>query len=91
MLALLYAAGWPAELHEQALTVAWCESKFSPAAGDHGQSLGIFQLNALWFRYAGVDVSLWSDPLTNARVAWVTYNYDLSRGQRAWQQWSCKP
>lgn len=89
---VLQAAGWPSELIPQALAVAWCESKWSPgASGDSGRSRGWFQLNvATWFPYADEDPAMWADPLVNARVAWATYNYDLSRGQRAWQQWSCR-
>ncbi len=92
-IAVLEAAGWPTELIPQALAVAWCESKWSPGAvGDSGRSMGLFQVNlATWFPYAGEDPSQWSDPLVNARVAWATYNYDLSRGYAPWKQWSCKP
>lgn len=91
-ISVLQAAGWPTELIPQALAVAWCESKWSPAAsGDSGHSRGWFQLNTMWFGYAGEDPAMWADPLVNARVAWRTYNYDISRGQRPWQQWSCKP
>lgn len=91
-IAVLQAAQWPTELIPQALAVAWCESKWSPGArGDSGRSVGWFQLNlATWFPYAGEDPSMWADPLVNARVAWATYNYDLSRGQPAWWQWSCR-
>ena len=90
---VLAAAGWPAELHDAALRVAWCESKYSPGArGDHGASVGLFQLNlATWFRYAGEDPAQWDDPVVNARVAWATYNYDVGRGSPPWKQWSCKP
>lgn len=92
MIAVLSASGWPTELHSQALAVSWCESKWSPGAvGDGGNSMGLFQLNWLWFGYAGEDSSQWADPYVNARVAWATYNYDLNRGQRPWQQWTCKP
>ena len=89
---VLAAAGWPAELHDAALRVAWCESKYSPGArGDHGASVGLFQLNLqTWFRYAGEDPAQWDDPVVNARVAWATYNYDIGRGSPPWKQWTCK-
>lgn len=91
--AVLVVAGWPVELLAEALTVAWCESKWSPnAVGDGGHSLGAFQLNKdTWFTYAGEDPAQWADPLVNARVAWAAYNYDISRGYVPWKQWSCKP
>lgn len=93
MRAILTVAGWPVELHDAALRVAWCESKWSPyAVGDGGHSLGAFQLNKdTWFSYAGEDPAQWADPLTNARVAWATYQYDIARGYTPFNQWSCKP
>lgn len=92
MRAVLTVAGWPVELHDQALSVSWCESKWSSAVGDGGNSLGIFQVNKdTWFTYAGEDPEQWADPLVNARVAWATYQYDIGRGYVPWKQWSCKP
>lgn len=93
MRAILTATGWPVELHDQALTIAWCESRYRPGAvGDGGNSLGLFQLNKdTWFTYAGEDPEQWADPLVNARVAWATYQYDIGRGYVPWKQWSCKP
>lgn len=64
--AVLRAAGAAEEWIAPMLTIAWCESKFSPLAkGDSGNSLGLFQLWRGWFR-AGEDPF---DALTNARVA----------------------
>jgi len=66
MRVLLAEAGAPAEWIAPMLTIAWCESKYSPGAvGDSGNSLGLYQLWSGWF-YAGEDPY---DPLTNARVA----------------------
>lgn len=91
MLAVLREAGWPTELHSQALAVAWCESKWSPyAMGDGGVSLGLFQMGIArpgwngWFRYFGVDESLAYDPVTNATVARLAY------AQSGWGPWSCR-
>lgn len=65
-IAVLRAAGAPEEWIPDMLTIAWCESKYSPhAKGDSGNSLGWFQLWSGWFR-AGEDPF---DALTNARVA----------------------
>lgn len=93
MRAVLAEAGWPAGLHDEALRVAWCESRWSPyAVGDGGNSRGLFQLNvATWFAYAGEGPEMWADPLTNARVAWAVMGYDAGRGYERWRQWSCKP
>lgn len=93
MRAVLTEAGWPAEWHDDALAIAWCESRWSPyAVGDGGNSRGLFQLNvATWFAYAGEGPEMWADPLTNARVAWAVMGYDAGRGYERWRQWSCKP
>lgn len=66
MRVLLAEAGAPAEWIAPMLTIAWCESKYSPGAvGDSGNSLGLFQLWSGWAQ-PGEDLF---DPLTNARVA----------------------
>lgn len=88
----LVAAGWEGELLEEAWRVALCESGHTAdARGDSGGSLGLFQLNPLWFFYAGVPLEQWADPIVNARVALVTYWYDVGRGYAPWTQWTCKP
>ena len=70
MRAVLVEAGWPAAWHDDALSVAWCESHWSPyAVGDGGNSLGAWQLWRGWWAAAGQDLGQWADPLTNARVA----------------------
>lgn len=70
MRAVLTEAGWPAEWHDDALAIAWCESHWSPyAVGDGGNSLGAWQLWRGWFGPAGYSVDQAFDPLTNARVA----------------------
>ena len=87
---VLTAAGWPVELHDQAMRVIDCESSFSPAA-TNVISWGLFQLVPLWFSYAGESFELWYDEYVNARVAWAAYQYDIGRGQAQWAQWQCKP
>lgn len=70
MRATLTLAGWPAELHDEALAISWCESRWSPyAVGDESNSLGLFQLWRGWWPAAGEHLDLWADPLVNARVA----------------------
>ena len=66
MIAVLRAAGAPEEWIPDMLTIAWCESHYSPGAvGDSGNSLGLFQLWSGWAQ-PGEDLF---DALTNARVA----------------------
>lgn len=89
----LTEAGWPVELHDEALRVAWCESRWeTDALGIGGTARGLFQIHlSPWFPYAGEPAESWADPLVNARVGWAVYQYDISRGQPAWTQWTCKP
>lgn len=70
MRAVLTEAGWPEELLAEALTVAYCESRYRPGAvGDGGNSLGLFQLWYGWARPAGYEPDHLYDPVVNARVA----------------------
>lgn len=69
----------------QAVSVAWCESKFSPWAVN-GQYVGIFQMGYSerqtygWYVRGG---NVW----TQVRSA---YNYFVASG-RDWSPWECKP
>ncbi|GIV82468.1 MAG: hypothetical protein KatS3mg051_2151 [Anaerolineae bacterium] len=87
---VLARAGWSGTELEQALAVAWCESRWSPGAvGDAGGSVGLFQLWTGWFAAFGVPVEQWDDPVVNARVALLV----LERRGR-WGGgggWSCAP
>lgn len=90
--ALLSQTAWPRGLWAQVKTVAWCESGWRPwAEGDHGNSRGLMQLNAIWFAYGGEDAAQWADPLVNLRAAWAAYQYDIGRGYEPWTQWGCSP
>jgi hypothetical protein len=90
MVAVLYSAGWPEELHRRALEVSYCESRWSPyAVGDGGRSLGLFQMQWSgagwrgWFIPAGEDEAMAHDPVVNARTAWWAYQ------RSGWGPWSC--
>lgn len=99
MEAVLAEAGWSGAALEEALAVAWCESRWSPWAtgaslpasegnlpqAQHGEIYGLFQLWGGWFPWAGEDLERWMDPVTNARVALHLYQRD------GWRQWQCKP
>lgn len=88
---LLVAAGWPAVLLGQAKSVITCESRGNASAVSSEGARGLFQLMPVWADYAGVSFDALFDPLVNARAAWATYNYDIARGQPAWNQWVCRP
>lgn len=79
------AAGWPQSLIPQAEAVAWCESRDRPSS-DNGRDLGLFQLDPIWFGYAGIPLNEWADPVQNARVALAVYDYSSG-----WGQWQCQP
>jgi hypothetical protein len=83
-------AGWPPELLDDLLDVAWCESRYDPLALN-GYMRGLMQVNTLWFDYSDTDRDRWTDPLVNLRVAYSVYEYDLARGNEPWAQWQCKP
>ena len=74
---------WPCE---EALAVAWCESRFDPSAVGAYGVLGLFQLWPGWFQWAGTDISMWDDPLVNSYTA-----YRVWASGRGWAPWTCKP
>ncbi len=84
------AAGWPADRLDQVARVAWCESRFRPDAVGYG-TYGLMQLIPFWFEATGTDFALWSDPVTNLRVALFAFASDAGSGSSAWGPWSCKP
>ncbi len=90
VIALAIEAGWPAELADHVARVAWCESRFRPDAVGYG-AYGLMQVVPLWFEYAGLDFSLWSDPVANLKAALAAYRYSEERGHAPWAAWSCKP
>lgn len=67
---------------EEALRVAWCESRYSTAA-TNGQYLGLFQMGS----YARSRYGHSSSALGQAQAA---YRYFLASG-RDWSPWECKP
>lgn len=87
---LALQAGWPADRADQVARVAFCESRYRPGAIGYG-TYGLMQLVPLWFSASGTDFELWSDPLTNLRVALYAFETDMSYGNDPWAPWSCKP
>lgn len=67
---------------EQALRVAWCESRWHTGARN-GQYLGLFQMGS----YARGRYGHASDALGQAQAA---YRYFVESG-RDWSPWECKP
>lgn len=84
------AAGWPADRLDEVSRVAWCESRLRPDAVGYG-TYGLMQLIPYWFEATGTDFALWSDPVTNLRVALFAFAADIENGTTHWGAWSCKP
>ena len=95
----LIAAGIPAELHQDFIDVATCESRLDyTAIGDNGSSVGIMQIQwFLWKEWAvEQDENLayleWDNPVHNFQLAYfIQENYSLPRHRDRWEQWSAKP
>lgn len=70
VIAVLREAGAPEEWIPPLLTIAFCESRWSPyAVGDGGNSLGMFQLWYGWARPMGYTPDDLFNPLKAARTA----------------------
>lgn len=68
-----------------ACAIAFCESRYGAwAVGDHGASLGLFQIQPRWhqWRVPGEDLM---DADVNTRAAWL-----ISNGGRDWSAWTCR-
>jgi hypothetical protein len=83
-------AGWPADVLDQLVVVARCESH-NRAFATNGAVRGVMQVHTMWFSYTGLSIEAWDAPITNLQVAYGVYQYDLRRGNPAWAQWECKP
>ncbi len=70
----------------EACAVAWCESKYDPGAiGDHGNSLGLFQLWKGWAPWAGYTADQLLEPAVNATVALKVLGYrERWSGEGGW-------
>ena len=98
-LEVLTIAGWPVELHDEAVQVINCESWYGivDTVGDGGLAHGLFQIH--WHGWTSGYPEAFTDfkgdpfnPVDNARLALMIYQRDvvLYRGD-GWRQWSCKP
>lgn len=98
MVRVLQIAGWDSRYIPEALSVSHGESRWSPyAIGDSGTSYGLFQIKSQslgwdgWWLYFGFDVSRYYEPVYNAKLAWLIFNYERQRGYVRWSNWSVKP
>jgi len=84
------AAGWSPALVPDLQKVAWCESRYH-AHAEYLGARGLMQVLPFWFDFAGLDFSMWADPVTNLRAALVAYNEHLANTGDGWSAWTCKP
>lgn len=83
------ARTWPVDLVDEAIDVAWCESRGIPTARN-GRYRGLFQIGPVEFRKFGTG-SVY-DPIDNSKAAFAYYSYMENRRSGAgWNPWSCKP
>ena len=79
---------WPADLHDQALDIAYCESRGRPLAIGAAGEIGLFQIMpGYWQSFCAEHAAPGDlyDPVQNSRCA-------LAIWQRSgWQPWSCRP
>src|SRR3990167_206601 len=91
---VLTLAGWETSLHEQALFVSSCESRWSPEAiGDSGSARGLFQVHKVWADYIELPWIAAFEPVANAQMALGAYTYSIAKGYEPWAQWAerCRP
>jgi hypothetical protein len=84
------AAGWSVSQLDELTSVALCESDFHTHA-EYGGAFGLMQVMPVWFKEAGLDLSMWADPVTNLRAAKVAYDYSVREWGNGWVQWTCRP
>ena len=76
---------WPAELHDEVVEIAFCESSWNPAAvGDDGLALGLMQVRTDYHQALAKKYDLLS-PSDNLVAAWAIY----VQAQETFRPWSC--
>ena len=76
---------WPAELHDEVVEIAFCESSWNPAAvGDDGLALGLMQVRTDYHAALAEKYDLLS-PSDNLIAAWAIY----VQAQETFRPWSC--
>ena len=83
------AATWPVELVDEAINVAWCESRGKPTARN-GQYRGILQIGRReWAKFGKGDPF---DPYANSAAAYRYWSYvERTSPGKGWLRWECRP
>jgi len=77
---------------EEAMQVAYCESRFTPSAvsptnSNGTRDWGLMQINDVWRSAFPVTWANVLDVQTNVDMAWHIYQ----TAGNTWQPWTCKP
>ncbi len=82
------ASTWPVELVDDAIDVAWCESRGKPGAVN-GRYGGLFQIGPTEWRKFGRGNRF--DPIDNSAAAYRYYQYSAKYTGNGWRPWQCRP
>lgn len=74
----------PESVQDEAVSVAWCESRHQPDAVSSGGHLGLFQLAPRWHSHRP-GMTVWWDAVGNSVAAEHLYR------EQGWSPWSCSP
>ena len=81
VLVAIFGSRW-----QEALAVAWCESRLDPQTiGSYGER-GLFQIHTVHAPKWPDFYAAWDDPWRNAEMA-----YEISGGGTDWSAWACQP
>lgn len=79
------ASVWPEYYHNTLLRLSRCESSLrANAVGDHGESIGLLQINTRWNPRIAENFNLY-DPIENLNAGYIVF---LER-HRTFDAWSC--
>ena len=76
---------WAKHYHHHVFDIAMCESSLrANAVGDHGESIGLLQINTRWHPKLSLNFNLY-DPVENLNAGYIVF---LER-HRTFNAWSC--
>lgn len=74
---------WPVD---QALRIAWCESRYDPLAYNQSGASGVFQIMPRWHGWRLKPGESLFDPMVNVRIAYEIWASDGG----SFRQWVCQ-
>ena len=93
---LLHWTGWSSELIDEAIEVMTCESRrFPNRIGDHGDSIGLFQIQWTPSTWTGWKYAKGMEPFRGSAIDNIVANSQAAlviyQNYGGWREWSCKP